>query len=105
MKAAFCFALAYNSRTGTDTRSELGTRFDVRWRSIVTPCSLRARLAWAYDWVSDLALAAVFQTLPGASFVVDGATPAKNSGSPPPARGPPPGDPPPRGRGMAHLPA
>ena len=97
MKAAFCFALAYNSRTGTDTRSELGTRFDVRWRSIVTPCSLRARLAWAHDWVSDLALAAVFQTLPGASFVVDGATPAKNSGSPPPARGPPPGDPPPRG--------
>ena len=67
MKAAFCFALAYNSRTGTDTRSELGTRFDVRWRSIVTPCSLRARLAWAHDWVSDLALAAVFQTLPGAS--------------------------------------
>ena len=85
MKAAFCFVLAYNSRTGTDTRSELGTRFDRALALYITPCSLRARLAWAHDWVSDLALAAVFQMLPGASFVVDGATPAKNSGSPPPA--------------------
>ena len=41
--------------------------------------SLRARLAWAHDWVSDPTLAAVFQTLPGASFIVNGATPAKNS--------------------------
>jgi uncharacterized protein with beta-barrel porin domain len=40
---------------------------------------LRGRLAWAHDWVSDPALAAVFQTLPGASFIVNGATPAKNS--------------------------
>ena len=41
--------------------------------------SLRARLAWAHDWVSDPMLAPVFQTLPGASFIVNGATPAKNS--------------------------
>jgi uncharacterized protein with beta-barrel porin domain len=41
--------------------------------------SLRARVAWAHDWVSDPALAAVFRTLPGASFIVNGATPAKNS--------------------------
>ena len=41
--------------------------------------ALRARLAWAHDWVSDPTLAAVFQTLPGASFIVNGATPAKNS--------------------------
>ena len=41
--------------------------------------SLRARLAWAHDWVSDPSLAAVFQTLPGASFVVNGAIPAKDS--------------------------
>jgi uncharacterized protein with beta-barrel porin domain len=40
---------------------------------------LRSRLAWAHDWVSDPALAAVFQMLPGASFIVNGATPAKNS--------------------------
>ena len=74
------FALAYNSRTGTDTRSELGARFDrllaVNPNAVLT---LRARLAWAHDWVSDPTLAAVFQALPGASFVVNGAAPAKNS--------------------------
>jgi uncharacterized protein with beta-barrel porin domain len=41
--------------------------------------TLRGRLAWAHDWVSDLSLAAAFQTLPGASFIVNGATPARNS--------------------------
>jgi uncharacterized protein with beta-barrel porin domain len=41
--------------------------------------SLRGRLAWAHDWVSDPTLAALFQTLPGASFVVNGAVPAKDS--------------------------
>ena len=74
------FALAYNARTGTDTRSELGARFDrllaLNPSAVLT---LRARLAWAHDWVSDPTLAAVFQTLPGASFIVNGATPAKNS--------------------------
>jgi outer membrane autotransporter protein len=74
------FALAYNARTGTDTRSELGARFDrilaFNPRAVLT---LRARLAWAHDWVSDPTLGAVFQTLPGASFIVNGATPAKNS--------------------------
>ena len=74
------FALAYNSRTGTDTRSELGTRFD-RVLALYTNAvlSLRARVAWAHDWVSDPMLAPVFQALPGASFIVNGATPAKNS--------------------------
>jgi outer membrane autotransporter protein len=74
------FALAYNARTATDTRSELGARFD---RLIAfypgAALSLRARLAWAHDWVSDPSLAAVFQTLPGASFIVNGALPAKDS--------------------------
>jgi outer membrane autotransporter protein len=74
------FALAYNARTGTDTRSELGTRFDrlllVNPKAVL---ALRARFAWAHDWVSDPTLAAVFQTLPGASFIVNGAAPAKNS--------------------------
>src|SRR5262249_11752059 len=41
--------------------------------------TLRGRLAWAHDWVSDPTLTPVFQTLPGASFIVNGATPAKNS--------------------------
>jgi uncharacterized protein with beta-barrel porin domain len=58
----------------------LGARFDRLF--VVNPgaaLALRARLAWAHDWVSDPALAAVFQTLPGASFIVNGATPAKDS--------------------------
>jgi outer membrane autotransporter protein len=74
------FALAYNSRTGTDTRSELGTRFD---RLIAlypgAALALRGRLAWAHDWVSDPTIAAAFQTLPGASFIVNGAVPANDS--------------------------
>jgi uncharacterized protein with beta-barrel porin domain len=41
--------------------------------------SFRGRLAWAHDWVSDPTLTPLFQTLPGASFVVNGATPAKDS--------------------------
>jgi outer membrane autotransporter protein len=76
------FGLTYNSRTATDTRSELGARFDY-----VVPFTvyqnavliLRGKLAWAHDWISDPSLAAVFQALPGAGFIVNGATPAKNS--------------------------
>ena len=74
------FGLTYNSRTGTDTRSELGSRFDyvaAYYRDAVL--TLRGRLAWAHDWVSDPTLTPVFQTLPGASFIVNGATPAKNA--------------------------
>jgi len=74
------FGLAYNARTGTDTRSELGARFD-RVLALYSNAvlALRGRLAWAHDWVSDPTLAALFQTLPGASFVVNGATPVKDS--------------------------
>ena len=74
------FGLAYNARTGTDTRSELGSRFD-RVLALYSNAALalRGRLAWAHDWVSDPTLAALFQTLPGASFIVNGAVPAKDS--------------------------
>jgi outer membrane autotransporter protein len=74
------FALAVNGRTAMDTRTELGTRFDrvaVAGRDWVL--TLRSRLAWAHDWVSDPTLTPLFQALPGASFVVNGAAPAKNS--------------------------
>lgn len=74
------FGLTYNGRMATDTRSELGARFD--HVAAVTPDSiitLRSRLAWAHDWVSDPSLTAIFQTLPGASFIVSGATPAKDA--------------------------
>ena len=74
------FALGYNGRTATDTRSELGARFDrLLALNPNAALALRARLAWAHDWVSDPTLAAVFQALPGASLIVNGAAPAKNS--------------------------
>jgi outer membrane autotransporter protein len=74
------FALAFNSRNATDTRSELGGRFDrLLLLNPSAALTMRARLAWAHDWVSDPSLVPVFQTLPGASFIVNGATPAKNS--------------------------
>jgi uncharacterized protein with beta-barrel porin domain len=74
------FALAFGSRDATDTRSELGTRFD-RVLAVYSNAvlALRGRVAWAHDWVSDPSLLPVFQALPGASFIVNGATPAKNS--------------------------
>ena len=37
------------------------------------PLVLRARLAWVHDFVSNPALGAVFQTLPGSNFTVNGA--------------------------------
>jgi len=74
------FALGFNSRNATDTRSELGGRFDrLLLLNPEAALTMRARVAWAHDWISDPSLAAVFQTLPGASFIVNGATPAKNS--------------------------
>jgi len=74
------FALGYAGRTASDTRSELGARFDrLLALNPNAALALRARLAWAHDWVSDPTLAAVFQALPGASFIVNGAAPAKNS--------------------------
>jgi uncharacterized protein with beta-barrel porin domain len=74
------FALAFGSRDATDTRSELGTRFDrvvAAYSNAVL--ALRGRVAWAHDWISDATLMPVFQALPGASFIVNGATLAKNS--------------------------
>jgi outer membrane autotransporter protein len=74
------FALSFNGRTATDTRSELGARFDRLLAFDPTAVlALRARLAWAHDWVSDPSLAAVFQTLPGSSFIVNGAVPAQDA--------------------------
>jgi T5SS/PEP-CTERM-associated repeat protein/autotransporter-associated beta strand protein len=74
------FALAFGSRDATDTRSEVGTRFDrvlaVYSNAVLT---LRGRVAWAHDWVSDPTLMPAFQALSGASFIVNGATLPKNS--------------------------
>jgi uncharacterized protein YhjY with autotransporter beta-barrel domain len=65
--------LNFNAMNVSDIRSELGTRFADMTAVNGMPLILRARLAWAHDWVDNPALNAVFQALPGASFVVNGA--------------------------------
>jgi len=50
--------------------------------ALATPTSVltwRGRAAWAHDWVSDPTLVAAFQALPVTSFIVNGATPAKDA--------------------------
>jgi outer membrane autotransporter protein len=73
------FGLSYGAMTANDTRSELGARFDDLTTLSGKPLVLRARAAWAHDWVSNPALGAVFQALPGASFIVNGAAVPHNS--------------------------
>ena len=41
--------------------------------------TLRGRLAWAHDYDTDRLIGATFQTLPGASFVDNGAAQASDS--------------------------
>ncbi len=73
------FALTYNAMNATDTRSELGARFDNLQFVDGMPLVLRGRLAWAHDWITNPALGAAFETLPGSAFTVNGAAPPKNS--------------------------
>jgi len=65
--------------TANDTRSELGARSDALTTFYGNPLVLRGRLAWAHDWVSNPALNAAFQALPGTAFTVFGAPIAQDS--------------------------
>jgi fibronectin-binding autotransporter adhesin len=67
------FALNYAGQTTTATRTELGVRPDWSWAMQDGIFTLRGRAAWAHDYNNDRAVTAVFQTLPGAAFVVNGA--------------------------------
>ena len=74
------FGLTNNSHNATDTRSELGARYDkLVLLNYGTVLAWRAKFAWAHDWVTDPSVMPVFEALPGASFIVNGATPARNS--------------------------
>jgi uncharacterized protein with beta-barrel porin domain len=73
------FALAYNAKDVTDARSELGIRTDKSWAMQGAILTLRSRFAWSHDFDPDRSIAATFQTLPGASFVVNGAAQAHDS--------------------------
>ena len=63
----------------TATRSELGLRTDKSIAMQDGVFTLRGRLAWAHDYNPDRTIGATFQTLPGASFVVNGARLAPDS--------------------------
>jgi outer membrane autotransporter protein len=75
------FALTYASQTTTTTRTELGASFDKTY-ALHNGASLLVflRAAWAHDFNNNNVNAtALFQTLPGSSFVVNGGTPAPDS--------------------------
>jgi hypothetical protein len=67
------FGLSYAAMNATDVRTEIGSRFDAPTLIAGMPLILRGRVAWAHDFVSNPALSAAFETLPGASFTVSGA--------------------------------
>jgi outer membrane autotransporter protein len=79
VSGANIFALAYNSKTVTDPRSELGFRTDKSFALTDAILTLRGRAAWAHDYNQNRSIAATFQALPGASFVVNGAAQAPDA--------------------------
>ncbi|WP_249225737.1 autotransporter domain-containing protein [Tardiphaga alba] len=76
---AATFALAYAGKSVTATRTELGLRSDKSFALNDAMLTLRGRTAWAHDFDTDRSASATFQALPGASFVVNGAAPARNA--------------------------
>lgn len=79
LAGAGTFALNYAAKDVTAARTELGVRTD---KSFAVPngiLTLRGRAAWAHDFNTDRNVTALFQTLPGAAFVVNGAAQAHNS--------------------------
>jgi autotransporter-associated beta strand protein len=79
VSGASTFALSYGAKSVTDARSELGVRTDKSWALQDSVLTLRGRIAWAHDYDPDRSIGATFQTLPGASFVVNGAAQASDS--------------------------
>ena len=73
------FALTYAAKRVTDARSELGLRTDKSFALADGVLTLRGRLGWAHDFNPARSIAATFQALPGASFVVGGAAQASDS--------------------------
>ncbi|MDB5578459.1 MAG: hypothetical protein JWR80_3635 [Bradyrhizobium sp.] len=73
------FALNYAPKTVTATRGELGTKFDKAMVVQGGVFTLKAKTAWAHDWNTGRAATATFQTLPGATFTVNGAQPSANA--------------------------
>jgi uncharacterized protein with beta-barrel porin domain len=73
------FALTYGAKDVTASRSELGLRSDKSFAVQDGIFTLRGRAAWAHNFNTDRSITPTFQTLPGASFVVNGAAQASDS--------------------------
>jgi autotransporter-associated beta strand protein len=73
------FALAYNGKDVTATRTELGVKAEQSFAQADSVVTLRGRLAWAHDYNTDRNVQAAFLTLPGSAFVVNGAQPAADT--------------------------
>ena len=73
------FALNYAARDVTTSRSELGARADKSFAMQDGILTLRGRAAWAHNFNTDRGITPVFQTLPGAAFVVNGAAQAHDA--------------------------
>ena len=71
--------VSYNASDVTDTRSELGAYFDKAEIVGIVPLMLRARVAWAHDWISNSSVTAAFEATPATSFILSGLTPAPDS--------------------------
>jgi uncharacterized protein with beta-barrel porin domain len=73
------FALAYAAKDVTATRSELGLRADTSFLMQDAIVTLRGRAAWAHNFDTTRDVTAIFQTLPGSAFVVNGAAQARDA--------------------------
>ena len=73
------FALSYSGHADTQTRSELGARFDYTMQMQESLLTLRGRAAWAHDYSDDRIANAGFLALPGTAFSVYGASPDANA--------------------------
>jgi uncharacterized protein with beta-barrel porin domain len=79
LSGSSAFPLAYGAKDVTDARSELGIRTDKSFAITDGALIVRSRFAWAHDYDPNRSIAATFQALPGASFVVNGAAQANDS--------------------------
>jgi len=72
------FALTYSGKGIAAPRSEVGLRSDKSFAVSDAILMLRGRAAWAHDFNTERSASATFQSLPGTSFVVNGARPASD---------------------------
>jgi outer membrane autotransporter protein len=76
---ASIFALNYQSRDVTSSRTELGLRGETSFASSDAVITLRGRAAWAHNFDTARGISASFLSLPASGFVVNGAAPAREA--------------------------